>query len=113
MKTKVKIGQGRGIFDFALEGEAVIVDEPQKYIGKCREKIVVVKSPTPEIYLLMKECLGVVSQTGGIVSHLAIIGMDMGVPTIVGVDGLMEKVCAGDILYLTSENGHGGIYEIK
>lgn len=113
MKTKVQIGQGRGIFDFVLEGQAIIVDEPQDYIGKCWGKIVVVKSPTPEIYLLMRECLGVVSQTGGIVSHLAIIGMDMGVPTIVGVDGIIGKVNMGDWLYLTSENGDGVVYEVK
>lgn len=113
MKKRVEIGQGRGIFDFVLEGQVIVVDDPQEYIGKCNGKIIAVKSPTPEIYLLMRECLGVVSQTGGVVSHLAIIGMDMGVPTVVGVSGLMESVHTGDIIHINSENGNGVIYEIE
>ena len=55
MKKRVLIGQGKGIFNFTLEGQAVVVDDPQDYINKCKDKIIVVKSPTPEIYILIPE----------------------------------------------------------
>ena len=113
MSTEYKIGEGRGVFDFEIQGEAIIVDEPCKYLSKASGKIIVTKSPSPAIYLLMKECIGVVSQNGGIVSHLAIIGMDMGVPTMVGVPNLLEKVKNGDIIRLVSINGRGIVYQVK
>lgn len=110
---KYLIGEGKGVFDFSIQGEAVIVDEPFNYVGKVSGKIIVTKSPSPAIYLLMKECLGVISQNGGIVSHLAIIGMDMNVPTIVGVPNLYESIKDGDVLELISTNGQGRVYAIK
>lgn len=112
MNNKHQIGEGKGIFDFAVQGEVVIVDEPYKYVGNVAGKVVVTKSPSPAIYLLMKECVGVVSQNGGVVSHLAIIGMDMGVPVIVGVSDLYNLVKNGDVIQMVSINGRGMIYEV-
>ena len=113
MTHELKIGEGKGIFDFSVQGEAIIVDEPYKYKGEINGKIIVTKSPSPAIYILMKECLGVVSQNGGVVSHLAIIGMDMGVPVIVGVPNLYNLVKNGDILQIVSTKGVGVVFEIK
>ena len=113
MNNRYKIGEGKGIFDFSVQGEAIIVDEPFKFIGKVNSKIIITKSPSPAIYLLMKECAGVVSQNGGIVSHLAIIGMDMNVPVIVGVPDVYSAVKDGNMLQLVSESGKGIVYEIE
>lgn len=113
MNYREKIGEGKGIFDFSIQGEAIIVDEPYRYKGETKGKIIVTKSPSPAIYMLMKECLGVVSQNGGVVSHLAIIGMDMGVPVIVGVPNLYNIVKTGDVLQVVSANGEGVVYEVK
>lgn len=113
MISKKKIGEGRGIFDFSVKGEIIIIDEPYKFIGKVTNKIIITKSPSPAIYLLMKECAGVVSQNGGIVSHLAIIGMDMHIPIIVGVPNIYNNVKDGDMIQLVSSNGRGIVYEIK
>lgn len=108
-----QIGEGKGIFNFSVQGEAVIIDEPFNYIGKVNGKIVVTRSPSPAIYLLMKECIGVISQNGGMVSHLAIIGMDMNVPIIVGVPNLYDNIKNGDILQMISKSGQGIIYAIE
>lgn len=113
MNNTYPIGEGRGIFDFSVQGEVVIVDEPYKYLGKVNGKIIVTKSPSPAIYLLMKECVGVVSQNGGLVSHLAIIGMDMNVPIIVGVPNLYNLVKDKDVIQIVSTNGRGVIYAIE
>lgn len=113
MIYKKKLGKGIGIFDFSVQGEALLVDEPYRYTGKTSGKIIITKSPSPAIYLLMKDCVAVVSQNGGIVSHLAIIGMDMGVPTILGVPNLYNIVKNGEIIQLESNNGEGVIYAIK
>lgn len=113
MNNRFKIGEGKGIFDFSVQGEAIIIDEPFKFIGKVNSKIIITKSPSPAIYLLMKECAGVVSQNGGIVSHLAIIGMDMNVPVIVGVPDVYSVVKDGNMLQLISTNGKGIVYEIE
>lgn len=113
MDSIYPIGEGKGIFDFSVQGKVVIVDEPHKYLGKVNGKIIVTKSPSPAIYLLMKDCVGVVSQNGGLVSHLAIIGMDMNVPIIVGVPNLYSSVKNNDMIRIVSSNGRGVVYAIK
>lgn len=113
MNNKSLLGIGKGIFDFDVQGEALVVDDPLRCEKDIRDKIIVTKSPSPAIYLLMKDCKGVVSQNGSIVSHLAIIGMDMNVPVIVGVPGISEIVKDGDVLCMTSLNERGEVYAVK
>lgn len=113
METKSLVGTGKGIFNFVAWGEAIFVDEPYNYLGLTKDKVIITKSPSPAIYLLMKDCAGVVSQNGGVVSHLAIIGMDMNVPVIVGVPNICENVSEGQKIQIVSIEGKGEVYAIE
>lgn len=104
------LGTGKGIFDFCVKGEVLHVDNPFLCNENMQDKIIITKSPSPAIYLLMKECKGVVSENGSLVSHLAIIGMDMNVPVIVGVSSIYDEVKDGDIVVMKSINERGEIY---
>mgnify|MGYP002628518281 CR=1 FL=1 len=50
--------------------------------------------------------LGIVTEGGGLTSHAAIFARSMRIPTITGVDGLLDKVKEGDFLILDSAEGH-------
>lgn len=111
-KNLTKIVQGTGIFDFSITGQALIVDEPIDAVGQCQGKIVFVKYPSPDVCLIMKECAGIVAETGGMVSHLAIIGLEMGVPIIVGAKDALNLINTGTYIKIESSARVGTIYEI-
>lgn len=52
------------------------------------------------------QVLGIVTEGGGLTSHAAIFARSMRIPTITGVDGLLDKVNEGDFLILDSAEGH-------
>lgn len=49
--------------------------------------------------------LGIITETGGATSHTAIISRVMGLPAVVGVQGLMELLKDGDTVIMNGETG--------
>ena len=49
--------------------------------------------------------LGIVTETGGVTSHAAILARSMGIPTITGVDGLLDRVRDGERVLLDASEG--------
>jgi phosphoenolpyruvate-protein kinase (PTS system EI component) len=49
--------------------------------------------------------LGVVTEEGGLAGHAAIFARSMGIPTLVGVPGLLDTVAEGDMLLLDAGEG--------
>lgn len=104
------LGTGKGIFDFEVRGKVVFVDKFMDRTTVTKDKIIVTINPSPDIYFFMKDCAGVVSPNGSLVSHLAIIGIDMNVPVIVGVHGISDLVNEGDEIIMISSNEKGEVY---
>ncbi|MCB9916601.1 MAG: phosphoenolpyruvate--protein phosphotransferase [Planctomycetes bacterium] len=52
-----------------------------------------------------REVLGIVTEEGGMTSHAAILARSMGVPTLTGVDGLLERAAEGDFVILDATEG--------
>ena len=109
----VLLGNGKGIFDFRIEGEVIHVDEPDEFYGKTKNKIIVAKSPSPSMYILLKECSGIITENGGVTSHLAIVGCELNKPVIVGIQSIYSKVADGDIVRIESTDGIGAVYAIR
>ena len=107
-----KLGSGRGVFDFVIEGEALIVNNLMDFNDNCDGKIIVVRHPSPDVYLLLKKAIGVVAESGGITSHLAISAIEMGRPAVVGVIDILSKVDNGMRLKVESIQGEGVVYAI-
>lgn len=106
------LGNGNSIFDFCIEGKVVHVDDPETMLGQIHDCIIVTKTPAPVIAILLKECIGIVSENGGIVSHLAIVAMEMGVPAVLGVQEIWSRVADGTTVRIESKNGLGTVYEV-
>lgn len=59
----------------------------------------------------MKFALAIITETGGILCHAAVLAMEMGCPIIVGATGAMNCVQDGATISVEGKNGIGAIYE--
>jgi phosphohistidine swiveling domain-containing protein len=67
--------------------------------------IVVSESTDPDLVRFLRAAGGVLTEQGGVTSHAAIICRELGVPTIIGIEGLLQRVRDGDWLEMDAERG--------
>jgi phosphohistidine swiveling domain-containing protein len=75
----------------------------------CREfakgTIIVSEATDPDLVPYLRNAGAVLTEQGGVTSHAAIICRELGVPTIVGIDGLLDSVRDGDRLEVDAIRG--------
>jgi rifampicin phosphotransferase len=67
--------------------------------------VLVVQSLDPELAHLLPTLGGLVSETGNILSHLAILAREFGVPTVVGVNDARAAFSDGDVVVVDGSTG--------
>lgn len=103
---------GRCLWDFFVMGEVVIFDDEIPLpIEMCANRIIIAHSPSPDIFLYMHQALAIVTETGGVLCHAAVLAMEMGCPIVVGAAGVMQRVKNGMTISLEGKNGIGTAYE--
>lgn len=81
-------------------------------IGKMEERAVLVTDmTTPDFVPAMKKAVAIVTNTGGMTSHAAIVSRELGIPCVVGTKNATELLRGGQIV--TVDGTHGIIYEGK
>ena len=90
-----------------------------KVVGRCRVviraddlrddfepgSILVSESTDPDLIGVLKKAGGVLTEQGGVTSHAAIICRELGVPTIIGIEGLLDQLHDGDLVEVDAERG--------
>ena len=71
--------------------------------------ILVTRHLEPQLASILPSLAGLVAETGSALSHLAILAREMGVPTVVGVDGALHRFPPGTRLLV---DGSTGVVEI-
>ncbi len=94
--------------DGIVEGEALVVTDVTN-VKDYKDKILVTKMTDPGWVFLLVKAKGVISEKGSLLSHTAIISREIKIPSVVGVEGLLNTVKTGDILRM---NGNTGEIEI-
>ncbi len=118
-KAEVKvIGKGLPAGPGAAVGKVVFTAARAEQLSKQGEKVILVRNFTsPEDVGGMHASQGILTATGGMTSHAAIVGRDMGKCCVVGcsdisVDEVGKKFTAGDIIVkegdIISLDGHSG-----
>jgi len=112
------IGKGLPAGPGAAVGKAVFTAERAEEMAELGEKVILVRSFTsPEDVGGMHASQGILTATGGMTSHAAIVGRDMGKCCVVGcsdiaVDAAGKKFTAGDVVVnegdMISLDGHAG-----
>jgi phosphohistidine swiveling domain-containing protein len=86
----------RGVSEGVVVGEVVSINELDKRLNDLTDKILYTKILSPELTHYFGKVKGIISETGGLLSHLAIIAREHKIPVVVNcpqekIDGLFGK----------------------
>ncbi|HXH74641.1 MAG TPA: PEP/pyruvate-binding domain-containing protein [Bacteriovoracaceae bacterium] len=97
---------GQGVSPGITEGVALVLESPNDALeSDLKDFILVTKNTDPAWVYIMSRSLGLISEKGSLLSHTAIIGRELCIPTIVGVKSATNKIKTGDRLRMNATNG--------
>ncbi|MGH9179239.1 MAG: PEP-utilizing enzyme, partial [Acidimicrobiales bacterium] len=70
-----------------------------------RGAVLVTRTLDPALAPLLPGLGGLVAETGSVLSHLAILAREFGVPTVVGVAGALDRFPAGSVVVVDGTTG--------
>jgi pyruvate,water dikinase len=87
---------GQGVSPGIIEGTALVLESPEAAFDiNIKDFILVTRNTDPAWVYIMSRSLGLISEKGSLLSHTAIIGRELGVPTLVGVKGATHAIPNG------------------
>ena len=92
------------------QGEALVIENVDN-IPNCKDKILITKMTDPGWVFLLTTAKGVIAEKGSLLSHTAIISRELKVPSIVGVEKLLDTIKTGDIIRMDGFSGKIEILE--
>jgi pyruvate,water dikinase len=95
---------GTGCSAGLVTAEAVLVRDPAD-AGDVQGKVLVAEMTDPGWVFLMVSAAGLVVEKGSLLSHTAIIGRELGIPTVVGVEGATELIRNGQVIQVNGQTG--------
>jgi phosphohistidine swiveling domain-containing protein len=93
--------KGKGV----VRGKARIVLDPHAVADFEEGCILVTTMTTPDFVFLMKKASAIVTDTGGLTSHAAIVSRELAVPCIVGTKVATQVFKDGDMVEVDAEKG--------
>jgi rifampicin phosphotransferase len=95
---------GTGCSSGVAQGTARVVLDPQRNIEN-GNPILVASSTDPGWVFLMISAKGIIAEKGSVLSHTAIIGRELGIPTIVGVKDATRLIPDGASITIDGSTG--------
>jgi pyruvate,water dikinase len=87
-----------------VSGRARIVRKPDPDI-EINGDILIAEMTDPGWVFLMMRANGLIVERGSVLSHTAIIGRELGIPTIVGVKDATTRISEGSMLHMNGDTG--------
>jgi len=111
-ESKPHVAQGVSVGKKIVTGKARVILSTAK-LGEFKEgEILITKITDPDWEPIMKIAKGIVTEKGGRTSHAAIVSRELGIPAVVGAEGVLSKVKTGDIITVDASLGDiGRIYK--
>jgi len=104
------LGKGQGIGRKSAFGKAVVAKNAEEALEKATEGcILVTYSTNREMIPAIEKAAALITVEGGLTSHAAVVGLNMGIPVIVGVENALDAIADG--LEVTVDAVSGNIYE--
>ncbi|MET9385226.1 PEP/pyruvate-binding domain-containing protein [Streptomyces sp. NPDC002928] len=88
-----------------VRGRARVVTDPNVDPESCRDRILVARETDPGWLFLMLVAKGLVAERGTVLSHMAITGRIFGVPTVVAVSGVADRISDGAWIEVDGDRG--------
>ncbi|WP_019536044.1 pyruvate kinase [Paenibacillus ginsengihumi] len=100
------IAKGQGIGTQIVSGKVVTARTAEEANAKVTEGCILVTVTTDKEYMpAFEKAAGVITETGGITSHAAVVGISLGKPVVVGVDKALEVIQEGTEVSIYPEVG--------
>lgn len=77
-------------------------------IAGIKEKVIVIAeelSPSDTAVMDFNNIAGIITELGGLTSHVSIIARNIGLPALVGVTGILKEVKSGELLIMDASTG--------
>jgi pyruvate,water dikinase len=97
--------QGVAAAPGCAEGAACVIDQPHLGDRLAPGDILVAPSTDPAWTPLFLRASAVVMETGGYLSHGAIVAREFGIPSVVNIPGIMTEVITGDRMHIDGDLG--------
>lgn len=98
--------EGQGVSAGIAEGMALVLENPNDALNSdLKNFILVTKNTDPAWVYIMSRSQGLISEKGSLLSHTAIIGRELNIPTIVGVKMATQKIKNGDRIRIDATKG--------
>jgi pyruvate,water dikinase len=95
---------GIGAAQGQVKARCLVVEDPARAI-LAPGQIIVARTTDPGWVPLLVVAAGLLVEQGGLLSHSAIVARELGIPTVVGLTGLLDVVRTGDLLELDGATG--------
>ncbi|GMK38458.1 pyruvate kinase [Paenibacillus sp. CCS19] len=100
------VAKGQGIGTQSAKGKVVVARTAEEAIAKTTEgSILVVVASDKEYMPAIEKAAAIVTEQGGITSHAAIIGLNLGIPVVLGIERATELLHDGMEITLYGETG--------
>jgi pyruvate,water dikinase len=96
--------RGSGAAPGRVRAPVVVVDDP-RLAPAVQGRIVAARSTDPGWIPIFAIAAGLLVQHGSILSHSAIVARELGIPTVVGIPGLLDTVSSGQMVELDGASG--------
>ncbi len=98
--------RGTGIGNRAVIGKVRICSTPEEALEKVRTGDILVAASTDRDFVAAIQNAGaIITEEGGLTSHAAIVGLNLGIPAVVGVDGATKLLKDGGTITVDSMRG--------
>ncbi|MFQ3781728.1 pyruvate kinase [Staphylococcus saprophyticus] len=105
-----ELAKGQGIGRSCVVGKTLVVKDASELEGKdLSESIIVTSSVDETLVPYIENAIGLITEENGITSPSAIIGLEKGIPTVVGVENATSEI-QSDVL-ITVDANQGKIFE--
>lgn len=104
-----ELASGQGIGRKTATGRVVVVNSTKELAQVEEGSIIVSKITDAHMMEAISKCAGMIVEEGGLTSHSAIVGINLGIPVIVGVENATSLFSDDDIV--TMYAGSGKVYK--
>ncbi|MCG1064512.1 pyruvate kinase [Staphylococcus epidermidis] len=105
-----EIAKGQGVGRGSVVGHAIVADSARDLEGKdLSDKVIITNSVDETLVPYVEKAIGLITEENGITSPSAIIGLEKGIPTVVGVEQATKEI-KNDML-VTLDASQGKVFE--
>lgn len=105
-----EIAKGQGVGRGSVVGHAIVADSASDLEGKdLSDKVIITNSVDETLVPYVEKAIGLITEENGITSPSAIIGLEKGIPTVVGVEQATKEI-ENDML-VTLDASQGKVFE--